>query len=76
MPAMAPETALVYALDQTSTAGHLGETVLLSLLLLGQSGPGTSAPTTLAQVLEGLMAVGLERDARALALEAAVAQGL
>jgi hypothetical protein len=76
MAAMAPEAALVYALDQTSAAGHLGETVLLSLLLLGQSGPGQSAPTALAQVLDALMAVGLEQEARALALEAAVAQGL
>jgi hypothetical protein len=75
MPAMAPETALVYALDQASAAGRPGETVLLSLLLLGESGPGKSAPTALAEVLDALMAVGLEREARALALEAAVAQG-
>jgi hypothetical protein len=76
MPAMAPETALVYALDQASAAGQPGETVLLALLLLGESGPGKSAPTALARVLDALMTVGLEREARALALEAAVAQGL
>jgi hypothetical protein len=56
-------------------AGRLGETVLLSLVVLGDGGPGGANPAALVDVLKALEKVGLQRDARALALEALIAAG-
>ena len=55
---------------------RLGETVLLSLLALGESGPGDADPVVLSRVLSSLRNIGLEAEARALAVEAALAAGL
>ena len=55
---------------------RLGETVLLSLLALGESGPGEADPVVLSRVLSSLGNIGLEAEARALAVEAALAAGL
>ncbi|MCG8492094.1 MAG: hypothetical protein MI743_10800 [Sneathiellales bacterium] len=51
---------------------RLGETILLSLLALGDAGPENVSTTSLVAVTTALRAVGLEREARQLALEAAV----
>lgn len=56
--------------------GRVGETVLLSLIALGEDGPAGASPLLLSRVIESLMTVGLEQDARRLAVEAALAQGL
>ncbi len=53
-----------------------GEIVLLALVVLGEGGPGQADPLVMKQVLISLRAIGLEAEARALALEAAVAAGL
>ena len=52
------------------------EVVLFSMLALGQGGPAQADPTVLRKVLTSLIAVGLAAEARALALEAAVASGI
>ncbi len=54
----------------------VGETVLLSLLAIGDSGPSNAEVGVLSDVLRALTAIGLKDDARALALEAALMNGL
>lgn len=56
--------------------GRVGETVLLSLVALGEDGTAGASPLLLARVIESLITVGLEDDARRLAVEAALVQGL
>ena len=70
-----PSAAIWNALGDASTQGRLGETVLLALLSLGEDGPGEVAPMTLDGVLAALRHVGLDVEARRLAVEAAVTQG-
>jgi hypothetical protein len=55
---------------------RVGETVLLALTALGQAGPTEADPTLLRTVIESLRGVGLGDEARALAIEAAVAAGI
>ncbi len=71
-----PNAALLYALREASEMRRLGETVLLVLLVLGEDGPAQSHPMALNAALSGLMQAGLEREARALAIEAAIAKGI
>ncbi len=71
-----PDAAMLYALREASETRRLGETVLLSLLILGETGPAESHPMALNSVLAALKRVGLEPEARALAIEAAVASGI
>lgn len=71
-PNMAIWRGMVAAADN----GHLGETVLLVLLALAEGGVGNSSPTILGSAIASLRSVGLEADARALALEAALIRGL
>ena len=55
---------------------RVGESAVLALIALGDEGPAFAAPETLAKVIATLMAAGREQDARALAVEAALALGL
>jgi hypothetical protein len=50
--------------------------VLLAMLVLGEGGPTKASPILLRQVLMSLRAIGFEQDARALAVEAALAAGI
>lgn len=68
--------ALRHALRAAASDGRLGETVLLTLLGLGAGGPEKSGLVTLEETIIGLRAVGLDRDAQAIAVEAALAGGL
>ena len=61
---------------RAARAGRVGETVLLALLAFGEEGPAAAAPPLLGEVLANLVTVGLEEDARALAVEAALVAGL
>jgi len=56
--------------------GRLGETLMLSLVALGEAGPQHAHPELLHRVIDSLVRVGLVDDARRLALEAAIAAGL
>jgi hypothetical protein len=55
---------------------RLGETILFSLVALGSDDLGLVHPITLNEIISRLRLVGLDKEARALALEAAVAAGL
>ncbi|MGE0667065.1 MAG: hypothetical protein AB7O49_10960 [Sphingomonadales bacterium] len=70
-----PSLPVWRGLNAAAAANRLGETVLLSLVILGEPGPGKASPAVLADVLKALTTVGLEKDARALALEALIASG-
>ena len=62
------------ALSDAAAAGRRGETVVLAALALGDA--AEPHPLALGYAVSALRAVGLGADARALALEAAVAAGL
>jgi len=65
-----PSAALLNRLASSAVAGRTGETVLLALSALGEGGPSATDSATLGEVVRSLGAVGLEHEARALALEA------
>jgi tetratricopeptide (TPR) repeat protein len=75
-PSAVASPALHFALRNASENGRLGETVLLALLGLGAGGPEHAGLSTLAEAIAALRAVGLEKDAQAVAVEAALAGGL
>ncbi|MBT5244604.1 MAG: hypothetical protein HOL66_10175 [Rhodospirillaceae bacterium] len=86
-PAAAPPTTqgssvsavpLEVSAMEPHTVGYdrVGEIILLSLIALGEGGPGQAGPIVLRQVMDSLSAIGLEKEVHALALEAAVAAGL
>ncbi|MEE9140579.1 MAG: hypothetical protein V3U18_07365 [Alphaproteobacteria bacterium] len=71
-----PASALWHGLRAAAEELRLGETVLLALLSLGEGGPAGAHPIVLNAVTSSLRFVGLDAEARALAIEAAVAAGL
>ena len=71
-----PDASLLYALEDSSFNGRLGETILLALLLMGETPPADAHPLALNAVLTALMRVGLPLEARALAIEAALGNGI
>lgn len=71
-----PQPHIWNGLALAADNGRVGETVLLSLIALGEDGPAGASPLLLSRVIESLMVVGLEQDARRIAVEAALAQGL
>lgn len=83
-PAVPPDAALIYALEDASEGRRLGETVLLSLIVLGEGGDQGTGETSLRDVhtlalgavLSSLVRVGLRDEARTLAIEAALALGV
>ena len=75
-PTALPHPALWLGRDGAASAGRVGETALFVLDSLGPDGTASAAPQTLIALVQALRAVGLEKDARALALEAAVAAGI
>ena len=75
-PSAVASPALQYALRGAAADGRLGETVLLALLGLGAGGPENAGLNTLGEAVAALRAVGLDKDAQAVAVEAALAGGL
>ncbi|MEX2298710.1 MAG: hypothetical protein WD715_14940, partial [Dongiaceae bacterium] len=71
-----PNSAYFFNLADAAAGGRRGETVLLSLLNLGEGGPGVVSPIVLSRVLRSLREVGLTNEARSLAFEAIVAAGI
>lgn len=69
-----PAEALLDQLRAAGARNALGETVLLALDTIGQMGPGSVHPRGVAQAVSSLRAVGLESEARRLALEALMAR--
>ncbi|MGD1877176.1 MAG: hypothetical protein ACFB13_06715 [Kiloniellaceae bacterium] len=64
------------ALGDTAVAGRRGDTVLLTVSALGAAAPVDSHPLALGYAVSALNAIGLGTDARALAIEAALAAGI
>lgn len=60
---------------QATPRTRVGEIIMLSLIALGEGGPGQAEPIVLSKVMAGLGAIGMHKEVRALALEAAVAAG-
>ena len=69
---------LVYwrGMIQAAQSGLVGETVLLAIAVIGDSDVASINPAVLSNVLRALRVIGLEREARALALEAAILGGI
>ena len=74
--ARGPALALANGLLKAAEGGRLGETVLLALLLLGDAGPAAAGIATVGPVVSSLVSADLQEEARAIALEAALAAGL
>jgi hypothetical protein len=75
VPMPQPRPALWHALRQASEQLRLGETVLASLVTLGENGAASDA-ISLYRAVAALKLIGLEREARSLAVEAAILAGL
>ena len=71
-----PRPEIWYRLASAAGQQQIGATVMLSLLTLGEGGPAGANPVVLRHVLSSLRTAGLETEARALALESALAAGL
>jgi len=74
--AKTPDPGLLFALSDAAAAHRIGETVLLALYALGPEGPGGCNPLALSRVITGLRQIGLDSEARAIAMEAAIAAGV
>ncbi|UCH75725.1 MAG: hypothetical protein JSU82_07825 [Rhodospirillales bacterium] len=75
-PALAADPAYLRQFRGAATAGRKGETALLALLILGRGGVADTGPGLMSEIIIGLRMVGLEEEARRLALEAALEGGL
>jgi hypothetical protein len=74
-PMPAPPAPLWRALDRAAAERRLGESVLLALHLLGGQ-PEAAHPEAVVAGLRGLRAVGLDQEARAIAIATALEMGL
>ena len=74
-PGPPPELALWRGFEQAGLREQRGGVLLFTLLLL-EGRPASAAPVTLRRALDALIALGLERDARALAAGTGGALGL
>jgi hypothetical protein len=75
-PVLVPPPAFTPALEEAVRGGRLGESVLLSILMLGPDGTLGAEASLLRDVIVALRTTGLEKEGRTLALEAALANGL
>ncbi|MGO8920752.1 MAG: hypothetical protein ACLQJR_33070 [Stellaceae bacterium] len=71
-----PSVALWLDREQAASGGRLGETVLTTLILARQGEHLAAEPIIVSRAVAALKAVGLAGEARALAIEAALAAGI
>jgi len=71
-----PSVGIRYSMQHAARSGQIGNTVLFALLALGEGGPAAATPLALGSIIRSLRHVGLERHARALALEAMIEDGM
>jgi hypothetical protein len=74
--AMVPDPAYLRAFRRAARGGRRGETVMLALLVLGSGGTENAGADVVAEIVIGLHRVGLDDDARQIAMEAALRGGL
>ena len=67
-----PSTALRYQLHDAAKNKRTAEVVSISLIMLGSEGPSKSGLVSLNAIIRALREVGLESDAREIAIEAAI----
>jgi hypothetical protein len=70
------DPAALFSLDEAAGKHRIGETVLLVVYTLGASGPAACDPLALSRAIESLRRIGLDSEARAIAVEAAIAAGV
>ena len=68
--------SLAAQINQAALSGRRGETVLLSLIAFGGDRIASTDPAALSAAIGGLSAVGLDKEAHDIALQAAVLIGL
>ena len=68
-----PSSALRYQLINAAENKRIAEVVAISLIMLGSDGPSKASLVSLNAVIRALRNVGLEEDARYIAIEAAIA---
>jgi len=73
--ALVPSPAIDNLLAQAVVNDGVGEVALLGLVALGEDGPLGAGVPTVARVIHAFVQVGLVDEARALALETALAEG-
>lgn len=71
-----PATTFWRSMMAAAQDGRIGETVLLAAIVIGEQNTGEVNAVVLSNVLMALRQVGFENEARALALEAAIAAGI
>ena len=71
-----PNPAIAHMMLNSAVAGRRGEAVAWVISLLGELGTSHAGPETTAQAVIALRALGLQKEARAIALEAAITNGL
>ena len=69
------DASLWLAVQAAAAAGRLGETILLSMVLVGDGDLAQASPLALNGAVSALQTVGLLEEARYLAVEAALAAG-
>lgn len=74
--ALAPSAALSNALADAAGNMRMGETVLLTLMMLGDVGPEGADALAVTEAIRALRAIGLDKEARAIAVEAALGHGI
>jgi hypothetical protein len=77
-PAISPtvDYATLRAMELAAKAGHVGETAILALSLIGTQGPSLAEPKALQAAITALVQVHLGVEARRIALEALAGHGL
>ena len=68
--------ATMRAMELAAKAGHVGETAILALSLIGTQGPSLAEPKALQAAITALVQVHLGTEARRIALEALAGHGL
>jgi hypothetical protein len=71
-----PQAAYPQALEQAAKGSRVAETILLLVLMAGSAMPAENEAGLLEAAISALRTIGLEAEARSLALEAALAHGL
>ena len=71
-----PQVALWHTLRQAGLDRKPGESVLTALVALGDAGPARAHPAVMAAAVDALRLARFDANARALALEALIGQGL
>jgi len=74
--AVLPDAMYRYALANAAQARRVAETLLLTLVILGENGPADVDIIVVGEIVSALRAVGLLDGARALAMEMAINLGL